>query len=141
MGQRRVSLRVVCDTNTVVSALLFSKGRLAWLRTAWREGGVIPVVCKATVAELLRVLAYPKFRLSPDEREELLGDFLPFAEVVDAGDAPDVVRCRDPDDRIFLELASMAGVDVLVTGDNDLLMLSDHFRIPILTPAELRKRL
>jgi len=93
------------------------------------------------LAELLRVLTYPKFRLSPDEREELLGDFLPFAEIVDAGDAPNVVICRDPDDRIFLELASMAGVDVLVTGDSDLLVLSDHFRIPILTPAKLLERL
>jgi predicted nucleic acid-binding protein len=56
-------LRVVLDTDTVLSALLFPEGRLAWLRDAWTCGSVLPVVCIATVRELIRALAYPKFEL------------------------------------------------------------------------------
>ena len=59
--------RAVCDTNTVVSALLFQQGRLSWLRGAWSAGTVVPLVCRETVEELLRVLAYPKFGLTRGE--------------------------------------------------------------------------
>jgi hypothetical protein len=56
------TLRAVFDTNVVVSALVFG-GRLRWLRAAWAAQAVTPVVCRETVTELLRVLAYPKFHL------------------------------------------------------------------------------
>lgn len=135
MGPRQ--LRVVCDTNTVVSALLFAQGRLAWLRTAWREGSTVPLVCRETAAELLRVLTYPKFRLSPAEQEELLGDFLPYAEVCELRHSPEAPPCRDPHDRVFLQLALSTQADALLTGDADLLALKAHFPIPIITPAEL----
>jgi len=133
-----VSHRVVFDTNTVVSALLFENGRLAWLRGAWAEGALTPLVCRETVAELLRVLAYPKFQLGRAEIDELLGDFLPFAEIADARDE-DQPDCRDPQDRIFLALARQAGADALVTGDSDLLELRGSFPVRILTPAELKE--
>jgi len=133
-----VTYRVVFDTNTVVSALLFKDGRLAWLRRSWATGALTPLVCTETVAELLRVLAYPKFRLSRAEIGELLGDFLPFAEIVEVtgGEWP---SCRDPDDRVFLALARQTGADALVTGDDDLLDLCDTFPWRILTPAELKE--
>lgn len=63
------------DTNVVISALVFG-GRLAWLRAAWADGALTPAVCRETVTELIRVLAYPKFRLQPDDREVLLGGLL-----------------------------------------------------------------
>lgn len=66
-------MRAVFDTNVVVSALVFGR-RLAWLRQAWAAGALVPVVCRPTVDELLRVLAYPKFRLAPAERQALLED-------------------------------------------------------------------
>lgn len=56
--------RVVLDTNIVLSALLFNTGRLTWVRHAWQRQQVQPLVCTATVNELLRVLAYPKFKLT-----------------------------------------------------------------------------
>ena len=74
--------RVVLDTNTVVSALLFGSGRLAWLRLAWQAGQFIPLLGHETAAELIRVLGYPRFKLTRAEQEALLADFLPFAEVV-----------------------------------------------------------
>ncbi len=51
-----MTLRVVFDTTTVVSALLFANGRLAWLRRHWREGECVPLLSAATAAELTRVL-------------------------------------------------------------------------------------
>ena len=69
-------LRVVLDTNVLVSALLFNQGRLSWLRPCWHQGQLTPVLAEPTVRELLRVLAYPKFRLQAAERERLLEDLL-----------------------------------------------------------------
>jgi len=77
-----VTLRVVLDTNTIVSALLFRNGRLSWLRRAWQFGDQVPLVCNGSISELLRVLSYPKFRLGEPEIRDLLGDFLPYAETV-----------------------------------------------------------
>ena len=142
MGSPIVTLRVVFDTNTVVSALLFSKGRLAWLRTVWRQGTIVPLISKATTEEIIRVLAYPKFHLDAADQEELLGDFLPCAEVIDAvlptGEVP---VCRDKHDQIFLELAVAGEADVLVTGDEDLLVLAEESPIPIMTPANFHRRI
>lgn len=132
-------VRVVLDTNIVLSALLFSQGRLAWIRQGWQAGQLTPLVCKDTAEELLRVLAYPKFKLNPEDRDELLADFLPWAEVITVPETlPDIPECRDPHDRIFLVLTRIADVDALVTGDNDLLTLREEFRIPILTADELK---
>ena len=98
------------DTNVVISAILF-RGRLSWLRTAWAKGMLTPVVCRETVTELLRVLAYPKFRLHLDEREVLLADYLPFAETarLPEHDPPLPDTCRDRADEVFIRLAIGTG--------------------------------
>ncbi|MGD9598204.1 MAG: putative toxin-antitoxin system toxin component, PIN family [Steroidobacteraceae bacterium] len=128
--------RVVLDTNTVLSALLFVQGRLVPLRVAWQSGALTPLLCAQTVEELLRVLAYPKFKLSPEDRDELLADYLPFGEVVPPWKrSPAVPACRDKHDRVFLELASVGGAEWLVTGDQDLLSLSRKVTFRILAPA------
>ena len=49
-------MRAVFDTDVVLSALVFGR-RLRWLRRAWADGTVAPIVCRETVTELLRVLA------------------------------------------------------------------------------------
>ncbi len=137
MGPGQVIRRVVLDTNVVVSALLFERGRLSWLRPAWMAGDFRPLVSHATAAELLRVLSYPKFHLSDEEIEALLGDFLPFSEPVDVKEstAP-VPRLPDPDDRIFLQLAKAGTAEFLVTGDQDLLTVSPPGNYRIISPAE-----
>jgi putative PIN family toxin of toxin-antitoxin system len=140
MGKAIEPLRVVLDTNVVLSALLFTRGRVSWLRGVMRAGTVVPVVSRVTVQELVRVLEYPKFALSHDDREELLADFLPFAEIF-PGSLPSLenVKCRDPDDQILLELAVAAGADAVVTGDANLLALARKTEVSILTPAEFRR--
>ena len=137
-----MTLRVVLDTNTLVSALLSRNGRLTWLRLAWQRGNLVPLVCNRTVSELLRVLSYSKFRLGEPEIRDLLGDFLPFVETLSGIQAStDSPRCRDEDDQMFIDLALSAAADALVTGDSDLLVLADTSAIPIITPAELHGRL
>ena len=134
--------RLVLDTNVLVSALLFPSGSLSWLRHAWHSEQIRPLVNRDTAAELIRVLAYPKFRLSKEDREELLADCLPYCETVTADrPPPEVPPCRDVHDQIFLELALTANADALVTGDKDLLALADSFQIPILEPATVKEQL
>lgn len=133
--------RVVLDTNVLLSALLFRAGSLSWLRHAWQSGAIRPLASRDTAAELIRVLAYPKFRLGADEREDLLGDYLPWCETVIVTKPRKLPSCRDPFDRPFLELALTAKADALVTGDSDLLALAGAFAVPILRPAAFRDRL
>lgn len=135
-------MRVVFDTNIVLSALVFGR-RLAWLRGAWARGIAIPVVCRETTAELLRVLAYPKFELTPTERDLLLAEYLPFAETARLPEPLPVlpVACRDRDDVVFIHLALAAKVDCLVSGDRDLGVLRDVAPVPIASVDELRQRL
>ena len=83
MGKTKV-IRVVIDTNVLVSALLFGgvSGRLVPL---WKSGRVQPLASQAMIDEVLRVLAYPKFNLSPKEVEFLLyEEILPWFEIVEA---------------------------------------------------------
>ena len=136
------ALRVVFDTNVVVSALVFRGGRLAWLRQAWAGGEAVPVVSRDTLAELVRVLAYPKFGLTAEDTKNLLTHYMEHAEALgEVKTRARLPRCRDEDDRPFLLLAHAARADALVTGDVDLLAVAAQSRIPILTPHDLRQRL
>ena len=131
-------VRVVFDTNVVVSALLFTRGRLSWLVDHWRAQNCVPLVSRPTAIELTRVLAYSKFRLSAEEQFEALGSYMPFCEVVlIAKYCP--VPCRDPKDQIFLDLAESGDADVIVTGDEDLLVLAALTKFSIRTPEEYRR--
>jgi putative PIN family toxin of toxin-antitoxin system len=140
---RPLVLRVVFDTNTVLSALLFSHGRLAWLREHWRQNDqaqrTLPLLSRVTAAELMQVLSYPKFRLSDNDRLELLADYLPFCETVVVGDCCPQL-CRDPDDQPLLDLAHSGKADVLVSGDKDLLALAGQTAFSIETPEAFRRR-
>jgi putative PIN family toxin of toxin-antitoxin system len=130
----------VFDTNVVVSALVFGR-RLAWLRRAWATGATRPIACRETVAELIRVLAYPKFRLADEDRTALLADYLPYAETARLPKPPPPVpvACHDRDDVVFIQLALAAKAEFLISGDADLAALAGM--IEIVTPAVLRQRL
>ena len=134
--------RVVIDTNVVLSTLLFPRGKLARLRSAWHNGRIIPVVSTDTLAELVRVLAYPKFGLAASDQKALLTHYMAHAEAVPTPRSrARLPKCRDPFDEMFLRLAYTAKVDALVTGDKDLLEIAAESKIPILEPAELAKML
>jgi len=137
-----MAFRVVLDTNVVLSALLFSSGRLVWVRHAWQRQRIQPLVCKETVNELLRVLAYPKFTLTAEDQEDLLADFFPYTDVVELPSPwPTLPVSRDENDQVFVVLAHAGKADALVTGDADILTLRDSLPGLILTPGELNDRL
>lgn len=129
--------RIVLDTNCLVSALLFSRSRFAWLRQAWQTKRFVALASRETASELIRVLGYPKFKLSAQEQQSLLADFLPYAETVRIDSCPPgLPLLRDPDDVIFTALAAASRADALVSGDGDLQAVREQFHIPILTIAE-----
>ncbi len=132
--------RIVFDTNAVLSALLFTHGRLSWLVGHWQTGNCVPLLSRSTAAELARILAYPKFRLTAIEQLEALSEYIPFCEEVE------VVRscpllCRDAKDQPFLDLAYSGKADALVTGGEDLLALAGQTAFLIETPEEYRRKI
>ena len=143
--------RAVIDTNVVVSAFVFRAGTLAWLREAIVNRGltplliplvtplVTPLVSGETLSELVRVLAYPRFRLTVEDRKIIITHYMEHAEaIMRPRYRARLPRCRDPDDEMFVRLAYAAKADAIVTGDEDLLVLAPDSSIPILTPAAFR---
>ena len=130
----RSAPRAVLDTNVVLSALLFSLGRLARLRLEWRQTSFHPLVSRATAEEFMRTLAYPKFKLTVEEQRELLADYLPYCTTVNMpAKPPRTPPCRDAFDVPFLQLAVVGNADYIVTGDRDLLSLKGSIGSEIVT--------
>lgn len=129
-------MRVVLDTNTVVSALLFS-GTTSRLVPLWQSGRIRPLVSRDVLEEYLRVLAYPKFRLTEDEVKALIAEeLLPHAATVIVKRRLKVVE-RDPEDDKFIECAVAGKAKYLVSGDLDLQSLGSYGSVKILSPSEL----
>jgi uncharacterized protein len=135
-------VRVVLDTNVVLSGLMFSHGAPGRVISAWREARFNLVISVHQLAEIGRALAYPKIRrnLGWDDRriEQFIRQLYVRAEIVDfSGTAVEVPL--DPDDAPILATLVAAKADVLITGDNDLLALREHYAIH--TPAEFVRKL
>ena len=141
MGQtQRTVIRVVLDTNVLVSALLFS-GEMGHIVSSWKARKFLPVFSHDTFDEFRRALAYPKFSLTPREIDALLQDeVLPFCEVVDIENEINCV-CRDRADDKFLSCAVAAKADYIVSGDKDLLVLGNFRNIPIITAAAFQEKM
>ena len=134
MGTQQV-MRVVVDTNVVVSALLFG-GTLGRLIPLWKERRITPVVSAPIAAEYLRVLAYPRFGLAESEIHYLIHrEILPYCDVIDVDPGPVVVK-DDPADDAFLYCAAAARARFVISGDGHLLALKAFGGIPIVSPAE-----
>jgi putative PIN family toxin of toxin-antitoxin system len=132
-------MRVVLDTNSVISALLFS-GTASRLVPLWQSRRIIMLISRAILEEYLRLLAYPNFRLTNEEIKGLMEEeILPFVETVRVRRRLSVVR-RDPDDDKFLECAVGGRAECLVTGDRDLLDLGSYRRVKILTVRDFLEK-
>ena len=68
-----MSPRVVFDTTVVLSALLFTSGRVAWLRAHWRAGDALPLASRATIEELTRYCDIQSSVHSGDEQRFATG--------------------------------------------------------------------
>ena len=143
-------LKIVFDTNVVISATLFRSSHLSPMRAAWQEERLTPIVCAETNAELVRVLAYKKFKLTEVGIAHVLALYLPYAQShkinTKSQSTLALPICRDVRDQIFLELAKSANADFLVSGDEDLLSLAGDpaillQRFRILTPTALLQKL
>lgn len=97
------------------------------------------LLSRATAAELIRVLGYPKFALSADDRRQLLAEYLPYCEIIEPRERCEVV-CRDAKDQALLDLAQSGRADLLVSGDEDLLVLVGQTTFVIENPEAYRLR-
>lgn len=127
-----MDVRGVLDTNVLVSALLMGGAPRSALDTVLDNGVVL--VSTATLLELADVLGRPKFDkyLTEDERMRFLVGLLKQAEMVEITET--IESCRDQRDNKFLELAVCGSADVLISGDEDLLVLDPFRNVTIVTP-------
>jgi uncharacterized protein len=118
-------VRVVLDTNVLVSALLGSRSPAAQIYDAWKKGLFELATSRDQLLELARVLEYPKIRerMPVHLAARMLKDLEALAHV--ARRLPVVRVCRDPDDNRILAAASAAKAAFIVTGDKDLLVLGE----------------
>ena len=130
-------MRVVIDTNVMVSAAILPTGRLGAVILHLRQGDFVPLYSTETLEELAQVLARPRIRtkygITDADIRALIDLVLLRGEAV--ARVTRVAVCRDPKDDVFLEVALAGRADYLVSGDDDLLTLHPFRGIPIITPA------
>ncbi len=135
-------MKVVFDTNVLLSGLMNPNGAPGRAVNAWRESRFDLVISVHQLAEIARALAYPKIRrvLGWDDQriEQFIRQLYVRAQIVDLSDVSVEVP-SDPDDAPILATFVAAQADVLVSGDSDLLALRPLYAI--LTPAEFAKNL
>lgn len=120
-------MRVVLDTNVLVSALLVESSPPAQLLMHWRQGRFALLTAAPQLDELRRVTRYPKIRarLKPALAGRLINNLREVAVVVETLPLVDV--SPDPYDNYLLAIASGGAADYLVTGDKPhLLALGSH---------------
>ena len=132
-------MRVVLDTNAIVSALLFT-GISSKLVPLWEGGGITALVSRGILEEYLRVLSYPKFKLSEGDIKGLIQEeLLPYVDVVKPWRRLRAVD-RDPSDDKFVECAVAGKARVIISGDKDLLSIGRYRKILIQSPAQFLEK-
>ena len=139
MGKDQI-IRIVIDTNVVVSALLFG-GTPGKLIPLWQSGEIQPLASREILDEYLKVLAYPKFELSEEEINFILyHEILRYFEAVRTKRGPVIIR-DDPSDDKFIRCAETGKASVIVSGDEHLLALKSFKKLRILTPVQFLKNM
>ncbi len=130
-------MRVVLDTNVIVSATLIRGGNEDQILRAWQHGSFDLVLSPPILEELGRALFYERLRklrwMTDGEVAELLRA-LAAGGVVVSGRVK-VKASRDPDDDKFLAAAIEGVAEFVVTGDRDLLDLKSHRGVRIVRPT------
>jgi len=135
-------MRVILDTNILVSALISSSGPPAKLVDAWADGAFLLVSHPVQLDELRDVTRREKIAalVRPAAAGRLVNLIAALAEMPQA--LPPVQRSRDPRDDFLLALCEAGKADRLATGDKaDLLALEQHGAARIVTAAELAAEL
>jgi len=131
-------LRLVYDTNIIISALLFEGSKPSKAFDIGINQGAI-LFSSSTFTELEEVLSRNKFDqyISHEERKQFLTSFILYSKPVEINET--ISACRDPQDNKFLELAVCGKADFIISGDEDLLVLNPFRKIKILTPDSFLK--
>ncbi len=136
-------MRLVLDTNVVISALLWRGTPYRLLEVIRQHEGLTLYSSPVLLEELTDVITRPAMtrRLATIGKtaRELLADYLEATELVEPVDVPHIAR--DPDDDHVLACALAAEASLIVSGDSDLLALEGYERIPIVTPAAALHRI
>lgn len=131
-------MRIVLDTNVVVSGLLWEGTPYALLRAIRAVPTARLFAAESLIAELTDVLARPgcarRLGLIGRSARDLVEDYLSIVEIV--APQPIAPTARDPDDDRVLGCALAARAQLIVSGDLDLLTLHPYHHITILAPAE-----
>jgi putative PIN family toxin of toxin-antitoxin system len=129
-------VRAVVDVNVLISGVLSARGSSAEILRASRDGNLELTVSEKLLAELKRTLTYPKLRkrIPPEKAAAFTNWIRDHGTLAEDPAGPPPINSRDPNDDYLLALAINTRA-YLVTGDQDLLVLSDD--LPILTPAKL----
>jgi uncharacterized protein len=138
---------VVLDTNVALDWLLFRDAGCAHLATQLQAGQLQWQATLAMRNELSSVLPRPEFRAWLPDCEHILSTFDSWARIVQkppCAARPDArLRCRDPDDQKFIDLAVAVGAKWLFSKDRALLALLRPARthgVEVLTPARWQQQ-
>ena len=128
--------RFVLDTNVLISAALTPAGLPRVIVDAIRDAQGVLLLSDETFGELRTRFHRSKFDryVSRDARWLFLAQLEAVSEWVSIVGAK--LGCRDPGDDMLLETALLGRADCLITGDQDLLVMSPFHGIPIRTPAQ-----
>ena len=135
-------MRVVLDTNILISALITKGTPPDTLYRAWLRGEIELVTSVAQIAEFARVLARPRIRrlVDADEANALVESIAARAVVLDI--LPEVDISPDPADNPILATAIAGNADFIVSGDKKhVLSLGEVRGIPIVTARDALDRL
>lgn len=135
-------MRILLDTNVLISGLWIAGNPPARLLDAWRDFKITLVTSREQLEELADVLARPKIarRISPERAERLLGALR--EEAIWATEIPVLDLSPDPDDNRILATAIAGKAEMVVSGDRrDMLELGEVDGIPIVTAREAVQRL
>ena len=133
------ALRVVLDTNVLLSGIAFPSSVPGKIIAAWRSGSINLVASEFIFEELRRVLPrlHARHGMSAIEMDDFVDLLRLNVESVPVG-AFDEPRLTDVNDLPILATMVTAQADYLVTGDKALLALAQHYRV--VTPAEFWAR-
>ena len=128
-------MKVVLDTNVLISAVLSAQGTPAKLVRAARDGQLDVVASPLLLAELRNVLQRDRFRrfLSRDEVDELIEELGRIFRI-EQDPEPGVPVLRDPKDDYVLFLARDVAADYIISGDADL--TDETLEPPAITPRQ-----
>lgn len=135
-------MRLVLDTNVVISALLWPGTPTRFIDLA-SEGEAHLFISRALLDELSETLLRPKFAraiaATALDATTLVKHYQRLTHLVTARQLTQQI-CRDADDDAVLACALAAHAEIIVTGDKDLLVLHPWRDIDILNPAEAVRR-